>query len=333
MSAVLGIDVDSKKLVTCIVVDKKKSNAVWRDFENKESDFPNILEYLKKNKISRVIMEATGGYEQKIFHFLWLKSFDVHVVKPNQGRDFAKAMNILAKNDKIDAFVLGRLGQVADLPTPIKANETQLKIKPLVMRRSQLKEIITQERNRLHIANESTKEDINGHIQFLNERVSELETRVENHIKSDPQLKKMQQVIIKTIGYAEVTAAVILGLLPEIGRLSNKAVAGLAGLAPMDDDSGNRKGKRFIKGGRWHLRKALYMPAYSSIRHDPVINAFHKRLIENGKPKKVATVAVMRKVLVRTNAIVRNYLKAEQEKYEDNARQDEIYFNKNKKSA
>ncbi len=312
MEQVLGIDVDSEKLVSCIVVDGKRRNAKWRTFENKESDFADLPRYLQDHQISRVVMEATGGYEKKVSCFLRLGGIEVHVIKPKQGRDFANGLNILAKNDAIDAFVLGRLGQVAEFPTAPKINETQLKIKPLTMRRSQLKEMVTEEKNRLRLTDGSVKESIEIHIQFLEEQIAKLEEEVDNCIEGDEELKNIQKILIKTKGYGKTTAAVILALLPEIGRISNKAVAALAGLAPMADDSGKHKGKRKIKGGRWHLRKALYMPAYSSIAHDPEIKVFHQRLIDKGKVKKVATVAVMRKVLVRANATVRNYLRRQE---------------------
>jgi transposase len=308
----MGIDVDSKKLVCCIVVDEDKSNAIWKTFENREKDFCEILNYLRSQKVSLVLMEASGGYEQKIAIYLSANKISVYVVNPRRARDFARGIGLNYKNDKIDAFALGRMAQVAKLPPATHSSPNQLKIKKLVVRRNQIKEDIVVERNRKRLADDDAEESILKHIKFLEEEVEAVDNKIKTLIRSDKVMESKKKVLIKFKGIGEVTAAAMIALIPELGYISNKKVSSLVGVAPMDRDSGILKGKRTISGGRAHARKALYMPAWVAVQKDPGIKSVYERHIDNGKKKKVAIVAIMRKLLIRANAALRRHIETEE---------------------
>jgi transposase len=308
----MGIDVDSKKLVCCIVVDEDKSNAIWKTFENREKDFCKILNYLRSQKVSRVLMEASGGYEQKIAIYLSANNISVYVVNPRRARDFAKGIGLNYKNDKIDAFALGRMAQVAKLPPATHSSPNQIRLKKLVVRRNQLKEDIVVESNRKRLVDDEAEESILKHIKFLEEEVKDIEKKITSLIRSDKVMKAKMKVLLKFKGIGEVTAAAMLALVPELGYITNKNVSSLVGLAPMDNDSGVLKGKRSISGGRAHARKALYMPAWVAVYRDPDMKNVYERHIHNGKKKKVAIVAIMRKLLIRANAALRRHIDTEE---------------------
>jgi transposase len=308
----MGIDVDSKKLVCCIVVDEDQSTALWKTFENREKDFCKILNYLRSQKVSLVLLEASGGYEQKVTIYLSANGISVYVVNPRRARDFARGIGLNYKNDKIDAFALGRMAQVAKLPPATHSSPNQLKLKKLVVRRNQLKEDIVVESNRKRLADDEAKASICRHIKFLQEEVADIEKAINTLIRSDKVMKAKKKVLIKFKGIGDVTAAAMIGLIPELGYIKNKQVSSLVGLAPMDHDSGKLKGKRTISGGRSHARKALYMPAWVAVRRDPTMNTVYERHINNGKKKKVAIVAIMRKLLIRANAVLRRHIETEE---------------------
>lgn len=308
----MGIDVDSKNLETCIVIDEVESKAAWRTFKNQPEKFEQLFRWLKKQKVSRVVMEASGGYEQKIAQFLMKKGLSAYVVNPRQVRDFAKGIGKRAKTDKIDAFVLGRFGQVVNLPKQSLQNPLQVELKNLLTRRNQVKDGLQSEKNRKRLAEGAMKTSIERHIKFLEEELEVVNKEIKRLIQSDSVLKEKYQELMKTKGIGWVTAASLLGFLPELGYLSNRKAVSLTGLAPIAHDSGMRKGERHISGGRFHARKALYMPALVMIQRNPIIMKFHQRLIGKGKKNKVVIVAVMRKIVIWANAIMRKYLQKQQ---------------------
>ncbi len=308
----MGIDVDSKNLVCCIVVDEDKSNAIWKTVKNREKDFCEIRNYLRSHKVSRVLLEASGGYEQKIAIYLSAHKISAYVVNPRQARDFARGIGLNYKNDKIDAFALGRMAQVMKLPPATHASPNQLKLKKLVVRRNQIKENIVVERNRKRLADDEAAESILRHIKFLEEEVEDIEKKINTLIRSDKVMEAKKKVLVKFKGIGDVTAAAMLALIPELGYISNKEVSSLVGLAPMDNDSGILKGKRTISGGRAHARKALYMPAWVAVLRDPGMKIVYERHINKGKKKKVAIVAIMRKLLIRANAALRAHIETQE---------------------
>jgi transposase len=308
----MGIDVDSKSLVCCIVINEDKSTAIWKTFKNREKDFSEIIKYIRSQNVSLVLMEASGGYEQKISIYLSANNISVYVVNPRRARNFARGIGLNYKNDKVDAFALGHMAQVVKLPPVTKSNPNQLKLKRLVVRRLQIKGNIRVERNRKILADEEIEESILKHIKFMEDEVKEIEDKINNIIKSDKVMQAKKKVMINFIGIGNVTAAAMLALIPELGYISNKKISSLAGLAPMARDSGQIKGKRFISGGRGNARKSLYMPAWVAVRKDPGLKIVYERHLDKGKMKKVAIVAIMRKLLVRINAALRNHIEAEE---------------------
>lgn len=308
----MGIDVDSKNLVCCIVVDEDKSRATWNTFKNQEKGFYEIHNFLRSHKVSLVLLEASGGYEQKIAIYLSAKDISVYVVNPRRARDFARGIGLNYKNDKVDAFALGRMAQVAKLPPATHASPNQLKIKKLVVRRLQVKADMVVERNRKRLADDEAKESILKHIKFLEEEVENLEKKINALIRSDTVMAAKKKVLVKVKGIGDVTAAAMIALVPELGYIDNKKVSSLVGLAPMDNDSGTRKGKRSISGGRSHARKSLYMPAWVAVQRDPGMKIVYQRQIDKGKKKKVAIVVIMRKLLIRANAALRVHIETQE---------------------
>jgi transposase len=304
----MGIDVDSRNLVCCIVVDEDKSKAVWKTFENREKDFCKILEYLRDQKVMRVLLEASGGYEQKIAIYLASNKISVYVVNPRRARDFARGIGLNYKNDNIDAFALGRMAQVAQFPPTTHACPNQQKLKQFVIRRNQIVDMIVEEKNRNRLTGHEVRENILKHIEFLEDQKAELEKTINALIQSDQALNAKKRVLVKLIGISDVTAAAMIALIPELGYIGNNEVSSLVGVAPMDNDSGKKKGKRSISGGRAHARKALYMPAWVAVQRDPRMQIVYERHIKRGKLKKVAIVAIMKKLLITANAVVRKHL-------------------------
>jgi transposase len=308
----MGIDVDSKKLKCCVVIDEERSNALWHDFENQEKDFSSILNFVRSNKVSLVLMEASGGYEQKIALYLSSHKVKVHVINPHRVRSFARGIGLNYKNDKIDAFAIGLMGKVATFPPATQPSPNQQTLKELVIRRIQLKENIVQEKNRIGLTTGKVRESISRHIEYLEQDVLTIDEEINQVIKADEKMLEEKKVLTRFKGIADVTAAAIISLIPELGYIGNKEVSALVGVAPMDNDSGNTKGKRSIIGGRRHARKALYMPAWVAVARDMHMKKVYQRHIDRGKLPKVAIVSIMRKMLIRANASYRNYLEAQQ---------------------
>jgi transposase len=308
----MGIDVDSKELNVCVVKDEKKENSIWEKMKNDKKGFAEVLKLLRKEMVELVFMEATGGYEQSIAVYLASNGIEVYVKNPWQVKQFAKGIGLMCKNDKVDAFALGRMAQVVEVKPGMQLSPNQIKLKQLVTRREQITEILTKEKGRLKLVIPETQASIKRHIEFLEEEQESLDELISEMIKKDEVMAQKRKVITQFKGIGKITAAALIGFLPELGYIGNKEICHLAGLAPMDNDSGAKKGKRFISGGRPRARRALYMPAWVAVQRDPNIRSIYERLIKAGKCKKVAIVAIMRKLLVRANAAYRRHLWEEQ---------------------
>ena len=308
----MGIDVDSQELNVCVVTDEKQENAVWKKMTNDKKGFEEVLKFLKHEAVELVFMEATGGYEQGVALYLASNEIVALVKNPHQVRQFAKGIGLKYKNDKIDAFALGRMAQIVDVKPGMQSSPNQMKLKQLVTRREQITQMLAKEKglhNKLAIA--ETLASITRVIESLEKEQEELDKVINEIINSDIVMTEKEDIITQFKGIGKITAAAIIAYLPELGYIGNKEICHLAGLAPMDNDSGSKKGKRFISGGRPRARKALYMPAWVAVRRDPNIRTIYERLIKAGKCKKIAIVAIMRKLLVRMNAAYRRKLGAE----------------------
>ena len=254
-----------------------------------------------------VVMEATNVYWRLVASTLASAGLAVAVVNPRQVRDFAKATGQLAKTDATDAQVIALFGQRIEPPVRALASEQCQVAAELLSRRSQLMGMYVAEKNRLGTARaKRVRADINTTIGFLQKRLDALDKELDQWLKSTPIDQSRFDLLKSFTGIGDKSAKSLLIALPELGRINNKQIAALAGLAPFASDSGKKRGARHIRGGRGAVRAALYMPAITAMRCNPVIGALYERLISAGKNHKVAITACMRKILVILNAMVRS---------------------------
>jgi transposase len=264
-----------------------------------------LIAHLDKLRPGLVVLEATGGYETVAAASLAAAGLPVVVVNPRQVRDFARSAGQLAKTDRLDARILARFGQVFR-PEPKPLPDAQAsQIKALVARRVQILEMITAETNRLQAASQDVQKDIRIHLVFLKERLANINDEMAASIRNSPVSRERDQIMRSVPGVGPVLSATLLAYLPELGFLNRRQVAQLAGVAPINRDSGYYRGSRHIWGGRGRVRSALYMAALVASRYNPVIRDLYLRLLEAGKAKKVALVACMRRLLIIMNAMLR----------------------------
>jgi transposase len=254
-----------------------------------------------------VVFEASGGYERPLMAALEAKGLAYARVNPRQAREFARATGRLAKTDKVDARVLAEMGRALELAPTIPVDPVRRRLAELVARREDLVAAITAETNRLAQARDHfVRADIKGHVALLKRRRLAAEKEITSHTRQHEELDAMDRRLRSDPGVGPVVASVLAALLPELGALDRRAIASLAGLAPHACDSGQRKGKRQVWGGRAEVRCALYRAAFIASRRDPGFKALRDRMINAGKPFKVALIAIARKLLVALNAIVRD---------------------------
>ena len=271
-------------------------------------DWIEALSKLNQNhQIKLIICEATGGYETLMVTLLKASHFPVHVVHANKVRYFAKSTGILAKTDKIDCCLLSQYAKVFR-PQP-EEEESSLEVKTLrlyIKRRQQLIKQKVEEVNRLDkLLPDWLKTSIKDHVTWLKEKIAESDQTIKNHIESLASLKEPIDLLISIPGVGLLTAATVFASLPNLGRISQKFLTALIGLAPFNRDSGKTFKKRSIYGGRSNVRSALYMATVASLIHNPLLKSFYHKLKAKGKPAKVAIVACMRKLLILLNAVAK----------------------------
>ena len=278
-------------------------------FTNEASGHEGLLSRLKDFAVSLIVMEATGGYERALMCALQAAGYEVAVVNPRQARDFAKAMGYLEKTDRIDAGMLTEFAQTLDRhpkrATFVTAllDAERVELAALVGRRRQLVDMLTAERDRLAMSHQAARHSISAIIKALQRQLDDIEAKMAAHVNQHHA--DLAQLLDSAKGIGPNTVATLIAELPELGRLSNRQISKLVGVAPLNRDSGVQRGRRTIFGGRAGLRRALYMPTLVAITHNSVIRAFYQRLVAAGKAKKVAIVAAMRKLLTILNAMVR----------------------------
>ncbi len=273
---------------------------------NDESGFEELLEFLKPLKVNRVILEATGKLEAPVAVALYQAGLPVAIVNPRQARDFAKSTGQLAKTDRIDARVLAEFGRSVPIELrPIKDEQAQA-FEDLLARRRQLVQMIAAEKNRLSRARGRSLTDIRAHIAWMEKRLPRIDDDLQAAIKSSPLWRERDALFQSVPGAGSGLSLSLLINLPEIGSISNRAISKLVGVAPLNNDSGRRRGRSTIWGGRANVRCALYMSALSGIRYNPVLKAYYQKLRTAGKKPKVALIACMRKLLTILNAIARS---------------------------
>jgi len=297
----VGIDIAKDELEIHVLPGKQK----WKCSSNDEG-LADLVRRLGEFPPTLVVMEATGGLERRVAAVLDSAGFPVVVENPRHVRDFGKAIGISAKTDGLDAFVLARFGQaVRPEPRPRKDKNTR-ELEALLVRRRQLVEMLTAEKNRLKQADGRVKQNIQATIDWLRKCLKEIDTDMRNLIQSLPEWKEKSDIIQSAPGGGPVLSASLLASLPELGTLNRRQIAALVGVAPFNRDSGTFRGKRCVWGGRAAVRSVLYMAAMTAKRYKGVIQDFYERLLEKKKQKKVALTACMRKLLTILNAMVRN---------------------------
>jgi transposase len=298
-----GIDVAKQHLDACWAAHEQRT-------VNDASGWDELAAKLKAANVDLVVVEATGGYERGLVCALQGAGIEVARVNPRQARDFAKSMGVLAKTDRVDARVLRDFADVisrhqerAKYITPMVEAE-RLELAALMTRRRQLVEMRVAEGNRLQQANKLTYRSIKRVISLLDKQIAQIDKDADNHM--DRHFKDQRKLLDSVKGVGPVTMLTVTSELPELGRLNRRQISKLVGVAPLANDSGQRKGPRRIWGGRAPVRAVLYMATLSAIAHNPAIKVFHSRLIAAGKAKKVAIVACMRKLLIILNAMLRD---------------------------
>ncbi len=254
-----------------------------------------------------IVLEATGGYEREVVADLADAGFRVAVINPKRARDFAKALGLVAKTDRIDARVLARFAEMVK-PAPVeKTPEKQAEIQQLVARRRQLIDLRTQESNRADVAHaKAAQKSIQAVLTTIVRQIHDIEGAIEALVEADDDWRHKAQLIESVPGLGGVTATTVIADVPELGKLNRQQISALVGLAPYNNDSGPRTGKRSIAGGRKSVRCVLYMAAMAAKRFNPVIKAFAQRLAQHGKPHKVIVTACMRKLLVILNSMIKS---------------------------
>jgi transposase len=266
-----------------------------------------LMAFCHQHGAELVVMEATGGYERLPYSLLWERGMACAVVNPRSVRRFAEALGFLEKTDKIDCGVISRYAEVKGIIGQQPASETQERLRALTTRLRQLTEAAVVQKNQRRLVTQAeVLASCERTIAFLNGEMRLLEPQIANLLGSDPLWKALDASFREIKGVADRTVARVMAEIPEIGTLSNKAVAKLAGLAPLANDSGQRQGRRSVRGGRSDVRSIIFVVADLARRHNPDLAAFHKRLTEAGKPKMVVRIALARKLLVRLNAKARD---------------------------
>ena len=296
----IGIDI-SKAVLDVFILPFKKH----MQFENNQKGIEKLITKLKSFPDVLIVMEATGGYEKLAAEALTEAKLSVSVVNPRQVRDIAKGFGKLAKTDKVDAEIIALFAEKVQPKANVKCDEKQDELAENTTRRRQLIDIIVMEKNRLDKAN-NAKKSIKRVLKMLEKELATINEILKNLIKTDSTYSQKNDLLQSIKGVGAIVATEIIADLPELGSLSAKQIAALAGLAPYNRDSGTLRGKRVISGGRSSVRRILYMATLVAMRFNEQIKIFYERLCNAGKPKKVAMTACMRKLLIVMNAMVKN---------------------------
>jgi transposase len=300
---ILGVDV-SKASLDCHLLPTAESFSV----ANTEGGRAQLLARLADKPQARVVLEATGAYERPLVADLAAAGVPVAVVNARCVRDFAKALGVLAKTDRLDAAVIARFGQQVNPPPTVVASAKHGELQQLVARRRQLLELQTIETNhREHVSAKAARQSIAKVLDLLKGQIAALEKAIAKLLASDDEWRGKSDLLQSVPGVGPVTAATLIADLPELGRLNRQEIAALVGLAPFNHDSGAFRGTRSIRGGRMAVRNVLYMAAVAALRHNAALKAVYVHLKAAGKASKVALTACMRKLLVALNSMVKTH--------------------------
>ena len=300
--AYVGVDVANQSFDVAV----PPQNHLWK-FPYTGSAIRELLRRLSGLEVALIVIESTGGVENRLLSALSAAELPVTLINPRQIRDFARATGRLAKTDAIDASAIAHFGEALKPPIRAPRDAMTQELASLTSRRFQLMGTLTAEKNRLARADSvAVKRDIRTNIAFIERRVARLDRVLQDLIDRSEDLEDRSHLLGSVPGVGKQLSVSLIAYLPELGRLDSKSIASLVGVAPINRDSGAYRGKRAVWGGRARIRKALYMGALVATRYNPLIREFYERLLAAGKPKKVALVACMRKLLLILNAMCRN---------------------------
>lgn len=303
INIICGVDVSKARLDACI-----EPGAIFASFDNDAAGIAELATFCRQHQAGLVVMEATGGYERLAFLSLWEAGMPCGMTNPRSVRRYAEAMGVLEKTDRIDASIIARFAHAKHLqPTPAPT-PAQQRLKALVARLRQVTDDLTVQKQRRAslLDNVEILASLDEVIALLKRQSRTLEGEIASMIDDDPLWAQLTEAWRSVKGVAGRTVARLMADVPEIGIYSNKAVAKLVGLAPLADDSGKRKGKRSIRGGRASVRSILFLVARIAAKYDKSLAAFRDRLLAAGKPKMVVRIALAHKLLVRLNAKARD---------------------------
>jgi transposase len=297
----VGIDVAMDRCDVAILGEKATAQ-----FTNTKRGIAEFARQMSQVEPKMIVVEATGGYEEALVLALFEAGLPVALVSPQRVRQYARACGLLAKTDKLDAQNLAEYGKNIQPRLFVAKSEERRKLSALVNRRKQLEEMLYAEKNRLRAFPSEIQASLERVIHCLKTEVEQLDVQIHNFIHDHEDLKAQEMLLRSAKSIGPVTAATLLADLPELGKLDRKQIAALVGVAPMNQDSGKKRGYRKTKGGRPDVRSVLYMSTLSAIRYNPIIQPQYEQLVKRGKEKKVAITACMRKMLTILNAMIRD---------------------------
>ena len=297
----VGIDVSKKRWDVATHPAKEQ----WA-CTNDAPGIASLMERLEALQPTAVVLEATGGLQLPVVAALGVAGLPVVVVNPRQVRDFAKATGKLAKTDTLDAGVLARFAEAIHPPVRPLPDKAAQELRALLARRRQVAGMLTAEKNRLDRALPGVLQGLKAHIAWLKQALHELDDDLGKSLRASPLWREQENLLRGVPGVGRVLTVTLLAQLPELGTLDRRQIAALVGVAPFNRDSGALRGKRTTWGGRAPVRAVLYMATLVSVYHNPVLMGFYQRLLSSGKPKKLALVACMRKLLTILNAMLKH---------------------------
>ena len=301
--AYVGIDIAKDKFDVAVLGQKLVTQVV-----NNKKEIVRFTKQMHELNPQLIVVEATGGYEEAVLLELYAAGLPVALVSPQRVRQYARARGLLAKTDNLDAQNLAEYGRNIQPRLFVAKSEAGRRLSALVGRRRQLGDLHKAEKNRLRTATAEIKGSLQVVINCLEAEVERLDTEICKFMEEHKDFQEQEQLLRSAKSIGPVTSATLLADLPELGKLDRKQIAALVGVAPMNQDSGRKRGYRKTKGGRPDVRSVLYMSALSAIRYNPTIKAQYDQLVKRGKEKKVAITACMRKMLTILNAMMRDQL-------------------------
>jgi transposase len=309
---VVGIDVAKDKVDACI-----RSLSLRQTFPSTPQGYRQLVAWLRKHKVDKAAMEASGGYERDWAKLLRQAGIEVRIVDPKRVRSFALSAGRLAKNDAIDAEMIAWFAETFDEAPSQTHDAAHEELVALVKARKGLIDVkIRLQSQDEHAVPGPVRKAHARVLKSLAAEIAKLEAAISAMVKATPEFAERAEIIESVPGFAEATSATLIAGIPELGQVSDDIAAALIGVAPYDDDSGKRRGERHIKGGRRWVRNAIYMPCLgAATQNNPVLKAFYQRLIAKGKEPKVALIACMRKLIVILNTLIARRQKWDPSRY------------------